>query len=750
MHLVLAALFVGVVGYGATTVLPSNTAVIALVGQWLYPTLMLGAAAVVAARACLTHEERWAWGLIAAALAIPAMRNFLYPALGLLNTLRPLWLCFYPLLFVGLLLLLRMRVRRLPLALWLDALIAGSAVAAVAAIAFGPYRGATKGSPVEVVSALAFPMGDLLLVAIAAGALSVLGWRADRRWALIAAGFALYAVADVLYMFDVAGHTYVRGSWFDTLRPAAALLLAVASWVAPLRRRPQVLIEGRSNAVPQLVFTATLIGLLVLSDDAELPRLAVVLAAVGLIGVTARFAVAFREVSRLADSHRHALTDDLTLLANRRALSAALSAASLEDSTGGVGADGSGPGLLLLDLDHFKRVNDSLGHHVGDQLLCQVADRLSRAVRAGDLLARVGGDEFAVLVPAGAERAVVEELAVGIVAVLSEPFRLEEMTVHVDASVGIALCPEQCTRPDDLLQCADVAMYRAKGMPNRIAFYDIAYDSCRIDEREMIAELRQAITAGQLRCHYQPKIWADGTGVHSVEALVRWQHPTRGLLGPEQFLHYAELGGLMRPLASAVLDTTLRQARMWRERGIEMTVAVNLSVTNLLDVDLVGQIGELLAVHGVPADTLILEITEGVLTSHSVRSRSVVESLQRLGVKLSIDDFGTGWSSLVRLQEMTVDELKLDGIFVGRLLEDPRSVAIVRSTVALAHSLSASLVAEGVEDDETLHALRRYGCDVTQGYVHCPPLPADELERWLDDHVRPTGSATVPSGAAPR
>ncbi len=729
---VLIALLLGVLTYGALTVAGSNAPWTAHLGQWLYPSLMFAAAGVVAVRARSTGGERWAWWLISAGMTLPAIRNFLYPALGPLNGLRPLWLCFYPLLFVALLLLLRRRLRRLPLALILDAIIAGCAVAAIAAIAFGPYSAATKGTPLTVILALAFPTGDLLLVAVAAGALSGLGWRADRRWVLLLAGFTLYAVADVLFMFDVAHGSYLRGSWFDALRPGAALLVATASCLTPVSRRPDTSAAVRNNAVPQLVFTALLVGVMVLSQEAKLPRAAVFLAALGLIVVTVRFAIAVRELSRLADSHWHAMTDDLTTLANRRSMSTALTTASFEYARRGDGVTSrSGPGLLLLDLDRFKHINDSLGHQAGDELLCQVADRLARCVRPGDLLARVGGDEFAVLLAAGVELATAEAAAAAIVEALDQPFVLDDITVCIEASIGIALCPEHCANPEDLRQSADLAMYRAKGTPSRVAVYDTAHDVRLSDDRQLIDDLRSGIALGQLTCHYQPKIQLDDGRLHSVEALVRWQHPVRGLLSPDQFLPHAELGGLMRPLATAVLNVALGQVRAWRDRGLEMTVAVNLSVTNLLDADLVAHIGELLRRYGLPADALILEITEGVLTSDGTRSRSVVEALQRLGIKLSIDDFGTGWSSLARLREMTVDELKLDGVFVGRLVDDARSTAIVRSTVALAHSLGASLVAEGVEDVETLNALRLYGCDITQGYVHCPPLPADELDRWL-------------------
>jgi EAL domain-containing protein (putative c-di-GMP-specific phosphodiesterase class I) len=244
-----------------------------------------------------------------------------------------------------------------------------------------------------------------------------------------------------------------------------------------------------------------------------------------------------------------------------------------------------------------------------------------------------------------------------------------------------------------------------------------------------------------LTCYYQPKINARDGSVHSIEALVRWRHPTRGLLLPDQFLPAAEHAGLMRPVAALVLDMALAQIRSWRDRGIELTVAVNLSTTNLLDLGLVGTIARLLSTHDLPPESLILEITESTLTTDSQRARNTVAALRRLGTRLSLDDYGTGWSSLARLQDLSVDELKLDRVFVARLALDPRSIAIVRSTVALAHSLGADLVAEGVEDTVTLRALRQYGCTITQGNVHSPPLSADEFRSWLTSRSAALSSA---------
>ena len=387
-------------------------------------------------------------------------------------------------------------------------------------------------------------------------------------------------------------------------------------------------------------------------------------------------------------------------------------------------------------MNQFEEINDSLGRHVGDELLRHIAGRLSESLRPEDLLFRTGGDEFAVLFADRVDLTTVRAQAGYLVETLLAPFDLDQITVQVDAGVGIALYPDHCADPQQLLNRAEAAASHAKAVVSRIAVYDAAEETQSGDGPRLVEDLREALSSCELTCHYQPKISALGGRVHSVEALVRWPHPTRGLLLPDQFLPAAEKAGLMRPVTARVLDLALAQIRSWRDQGIALTVAVNLSTTNLLDVGLVDTIDRLLRTHQLPPDALILELTESTLATDSQRSRNTVTALRRLGIRLSLDDYGTGWSSLARLQDLSVDELKLDKVFVARLARDPRSIAIVRSTVALAHSLGADLVAEGVEDLATLQALRRYGCSITQGYVHCPPVPADRLQQWVTNGRR--------------
>ncbi|MCV7103067.1 bifunctional diguanylate cyclase/phosphodiesterase [Mycobacterium palustre] len=738
IRIAMAALAIGVMVFAVTSVLNPAASHSVLFAKSLYSALNLLAAALIAARAYRVRADRWAWSLIAAGMALSAVGDVVY-ALWVRegqvpSAADPEYLAFYPFAYAGLLLLMRSRLERVPTPIRLDSLVCALATAALAAaLRAGPMHAAAARAPATVLVGLVYPWGDLVLLALAAGMLPILGWRNGFRWGLLAIGFIGFAVADAVYLFETAGGTYRVGSTLDALWPASSLLVTMASWAPQSTTTPAPRRALGSYSVP-VACTVVALGVAVLSHNS---RVAAALAALSLIAVAARFSVTFRDVSVLAETHKQAMTDQLTRLPNRRSLATALTALSgpAASEPTPVTLTSSRRALLLLHLYEFQEFNDSLGRHFGDELLSHVASRLANSVRREDLLTRVSDDEFAILLAEGSDLIAARAQAGRLLEALSEPFRLDSMTVQVDARVAIALCPDHCDHPQELLNRAETALPHAKSAISKIAVYDAAYELYRDNDPNLVEELRAALLdENQLTVHYQPKINAGDGSVHSVEALLRWQHPSRGLLLPEDFLAAAERAGLMRKVANRTISLALRQIRKWRDDGMPLTVAVNLSTTNLLDLDLVSTIERLLRSHELPPDALIVEITESALVD-SARSRNTVAALQQLGVRISLDDYGTGWSSLARLQDVSVDELKLDRIFVARLAHDPRSVAIVRSTVALAHSLGADLVAEGVEDEVTLSALRRYGCAITQGFVHSPPRPPDELRAWIAAHA---------------
>ncbi len=707
---------------------------------WLESTLLLSAAAVVAARSWRVAAERWAWLAIAVGMAAAGLSGVVYalwvlPQGQIPSVADPLFLMFYPLVFTGLALLLRLRLRRVPRAVRLDVAVVGLTVAAAAtALVLGPVNLARTGFSSSVLVGLAYPVGGLLLLALSVGSLAIFGWRTDQRWMLLIAGFVLMAIASAVYLVEVVHGWYSRGTWIDACWPSAFLLIAVAAWTARTDSGPRVR-TGRAPAHLPGACAVVALGVIVSAHQHLLP---VILGVLSLIAIAVRMAVTFRDVSALAESHHEAMTDNVTGLASRLAVATALTAASFDEpSASRWDRRGARLAVVLLALDQFGEIADSLGRSVSGELLYRIGHRLSATVRQADLVARVDDDQFAVLL-SQADLTITRAQAGALMDVLRAPFELDHITVQVDASIGIALWPDHCAHPQDLLPCAETATTHARTTRSHIAVYNVGTGLDITNDGQLITDLRRMLTpgagaadAGELICHYQPKIRSVDDSVHSVEALVRWRHPARGLLLPDQFLPAAEHAGLMPPIAAAVLDIAFAQLRSWHDRGAAMTVAVNLSTTNLLDLGLAGRIASLLRKHHLPASALIVEITESTLTTDSQRARSTVAALRRLGTRLSLDDYGTGWSSLARLQDLSVDELKLDQVFVARLARDPRSIAIVRSTVALAHSLGAELVAEGVEDESTLFALRQYGCTITQGHVHCAPLSADEFERWL-------------------
>jgi diguanylate cyclase (GGDEF)-like protein len=386
--------------------------------------------------------------------------------------------------------------------------------------------------------------------------------------------------------------------------------------------------------------------------------------------------------------------------------------------------------VMIIDLDGFKDVNDTLGHHVGDVLLQRVSDRLHSALREGDTVSRLGGDEFAVLVPELYEGNDAAEAAHRMLAALQEPFELQDLTLGLQASVGIACYPDHGEEVDTLLQRADVAMYAAKRLHTGCELYVPNKDHTSRRRLKLSGELRGAIADEQLILHYQPKARLADGAVTSVEALVRWTHPGYGMVGPNEFIPLAEQSGVMRPLTSHVLAQALAQWRAWHERGIDLGIAVNLSTQNFHDLRLPDEIDGLLARWEVPAEYLQLEITESMLIADPVRAEGVLGRLAAMGIRLDIDDFGTGYSSLAYLKRLPVRGIKIDRSFVQNLVDDDNDEVIVRSTIELARNLGLEVVAEGVESVEAYETLRRFGCDYAQGFYLSRPLPSDVFERW--------------------
>jgi diguanylate cyclase (GGDEF)-like protein len=438
-------------------------------------------------------------------------------------------------------------------------------------------------------------------------------------------------------------------------------------------------------------------------------------------------------------SHR-AHHDVLTGLANRSSLSE-----TLQEVLDGAEADPHPVTVMLLDLDDFKSINDTLGHEVGDLVIQRVARRLVHAVeewgsgavaapgaRPGGqeaVLARIGGDEFGLLVHGGQVQA--EKLAGRLLAVLDQPLEVESVALHIRASIGIACFPNHGRSAPELMRHADVAMYCAKGSDAGFAIYAEEDDEYSIDRLALATQLRRGIERGELVVHYQPKVPLQGGATLAVEALVRWNHPQLGCIGPDGFIPLAEQTGIIRPLTERVLEASLEQCRRWRREGLEVTVSVNVSTRSLLDHDLPVVIGGLLARLDLHASALQLEITESRIVADLPRARAALDELRAMGVMIAIDDFGTGYSSLSQLQQLPVDEIKIDRSFVTRMETDRQDAVLVHSIIDLGRNLGLRVTAEGVETENVKQVLARLGCDYAQGFHVGRPVVADECRRYL-------------------
>ena len=568
------------------------------------------------------------------------------------------YLLFYPLACAAVFLLVRKDVKQRPLGIWLDGVMTGlGAAAVVAAFAFDTIARGASGPVLTEATLLAYPIGDLMLLAVVVGALAMLPTWRNAQWLILAAGCALEAVGDTVYLFQASAGTYKVGTLLDATWPTAIFLMSLAMWQVSSVGHGRTEVVRPRFTLPAIGSTCALIVLFRGSLN-HVSRVALVLAALTLLAVVGRLLLSFLELTALNESRRRqAFTDELTGLGNRRYLMSVLDEFFADRSERGSNHDAR-LALLLIDLDHFKEVNDSFGHPVGDQVLARLGPRIEGVLRSSDTLARLGGDEFGVVLT-DADVEYSTTIAERITAQLEESFHLDVASLYLSASIGIAVAPDHARTSAELFRCADVAMYRAKVARQPFDVYEQAADD-GLSRMQRIDQLRHAIAARTLELYFQPQFDLRTGEVPAVEALLRWPHPELGLIRPSEFLPLAEEAGLIRPMTDIVLELALAQCAHWHAEGNRVAVSVNLSTTSLLDIDLPNRIRFLLARHRLGADALILEITETTLMADRTRARQVVQRLHDLGLTVSIDDFGTGFSSLAYVSDLAVGELKID------------------------------------------------------------------------------------------
>jgi diguanylate cyclase (GGDEF)-like protein len=617
----------------------------------------------------------------------------------------------------------------------LDGAIAGLAIAAVAGVVWFEPVLHLSSRPFQAAVDLAYPVCDLVLIVLLVAGLAPQRFRPNWTTLLLMTGVAFSVIGGVIFLNQAAAGTYVAGTPLGETWLLSFFCIGLAATLRDRRRTGgsrTTLGSPAFIAVVPVVFGALSLAVLARSIFGHVPPVVVILAISALALVICRMAVTLREVRQSMANYQDARTDSLTGLPNRRAFLERLES-TLSSQSDGV----EDVGVLLVDLDGFKEVNDALGHTVGDDLLRVVAKRFAHRLGDRGVLARLGGDEFAcccAVIDEDELVAIAHEMA----QTLSDPCVLDGMSVRVGASIGVALSRPDAKTNGELLRCADVAMYDAKRAHVRVSAYRPDDDPHSRDRLALIDALRDAIGSRALIMYYQPTLDMHTGTIRGLEALVRWPHPSLGLLFPDTFIPLAEQNGLMPQLTSAVLDMAVGQAARLDRAGHRLGMSVNISRYDLVDEDLASNVDAVLALYDFPPERLTLEVTESALGGDPKRAERCVRQLRTLGVRVSIDDFGVGYSSMSQLLGLAIDELKIDKSFTFALTSDPRAQAIVRSTIELARALSLTLVAEGIETEEALRTLQSLGAEVGQGYLIAHPLPCDQLDEYLaqPDRVR--------------
>jgi len=686
-------------------------------------------------RARRSPELRWAWLAMAAGIMLYTMADLVYTYHD--QNLKPIpspapsdafYLSCNAAFIVGFAILTQSSFGRAHASMRLDGAIAGLAIAAVAGVIWFEPMLELSGRPFQAAVDLAYPVCALVLIVLLVAGLAPHRYRPDWTTVLLMTGVAWSVAGSVIFLNQSADGTYVAGTLLGDTWLMSFFFIGLAASVRGRRRsagRYAPVSRQAGVAVVPVVFGVVSLGVLATSFYRHDASVVVTLAIAALGLVICRMAMTLREVRQSTANHQDARTDYLTGLPNRRAFLERLESTFFSEQRAAGHA-----GVLLVDLDGFKEVNDALGHTAGDELLCVVAKRFEQRLGNRGVLARIGGDEYACACPVTGEEDLVA-IARDLSQALSDPCVLDGMSVRVGASIGVAVSRPGAKINGELLRCADVAMYEAKRNQSGVAAYRAEADPNSRERLALIDALRDALGAKALVLHYQPTLDIRTGTISGVEALVRWQHPSLGLLYPDSFIPLAEQNGLMPQLSRAVLAMAVTQAARLDRAGHRLGMSVNISRYDLVDEDLAGYVDGVLTSHGFPPDRLTLEVTESALGGDPDRAERCVLQLRARGLRVSIDDFGVGYSSMSQLLGLAIDELKIDKSFTLRLTSDPRAQAIVRSTIELARALSLTLVAEGIETEEVLHSLQSLGADIGQGYLISRPLTSDQLDEYL-------------------
>jgi len=733
----LVVVAVPVIAYGVSTLVvhrpPSGYN--SIWDGWVYNIAQTLPVIPVLLRVKRSRELRSAWLALAVGIVLITVGNLVYTFHD--QNLIPIpdpapsdavYLVAYAAFIIGVAILTQSSFGRFHASVRLDGAIAGLAIGALAGMAwFGPLWHMT-GRPLEIAVNMAYPLCDLVLIVLLVAGLAPHRYQPNWSTMLLMAGMTCFVVGDLFTLNQIAANTYVPGTPLDEAWPIGLFFIAVAASVRYRRRGPRPAASASSpagiTAVPVL-FGILSLGVLAASLLWHASALVQAMAIAALALVIGRMWMTLREVRHSVGNYQDARTDDLTGLPNRRAFFEHLQSPAFTDP-----AKGALAGVLLVDLDGFKEVNDALGHAAGDQLLCVLANRFDQRLASRGLLARLGGDEYAFACSVEGEKDLVA-IAHEFSDALSDPCVLDGTSIRVGASVGVAMSHQEGSSSGELLRCADVAMYEAKRTQSKVAVYRGGADPSNRDRLALLDSLREAIETRAFTVHYQPTLNMRTATVHGVEALVRWHHPKLGLLYPDSFIPLAEQNGLVPQITHAVLDLAVAQAARLDRVGYRLQMSVNISRHDLVDDDLADYVDTILAKHGFPHERLTLEITESALGGDPARAERCVRELRARGLRISIDDFGVGYSSMSQLLELSIDELKIDKSFVLGLTSDPRAQAIVRSAIELAQALDLTIVAEGIESEEVFQSLQIIGADIGQGNVIARPLNEEELDEYL-------------------